>query len=121
MSIEEDLVTTLGPVFSGRFYPMVAPANVSNGTSPYSVYQLVSGIPENTVDGATPNLTNARYQISIFGRDMLELVALVKSAKTAMLASALFKSLCVMEMDSFEDPALLYAKLIDFSIWHYDN
>lgn len=115
MSIEADLVTTLGPVFSGRFYPMVAPANV---TPPYAVYQLVSGIPESTVDGATPNLTNARYQISMFGREMLALVNLVLDAKDAMNAALLFKSVCMNEMDEFDDPALLYGKLVDFSIWH---
>ncbi len=117
MSLEADLVTTLGPVFSGRFYPMVAPAT-QNQPPYYAVYQLISGIDEEMLDGATPNLKNARYQVSVFGREMAQLIALVATAKAAMTAATLFKSTCLNELDSFEDPALLYGKLIDFSIWH---
>lgn len=115
MSIEEDLITTLGGVFSGRLYSMVAPANV---VPPYAVYQMISGVPEEMVDGATPNLQNSRFQVSVFGRDMSALIALVASAKAAMTGANAFKSTCANELDSFEDPALLYGKLIDFSIWH---
>jgi len=115
MSLEADLVTTLGPVFSGRFFLMVAPANTAN---PYAVYQMVSRVSENTLDGATPNLDNARPQVSIFARDADELILKVAAVKTAMLASNLFVSLCLNEIDSFEDPALLYGKLLDFSIWY---
>lgn len=114
MSLEADLVTTLGDVFSGRFYPMVAPANVA---APYAVYQIVSRVPESAMDGATPNLDNARVQVSIFGRNLEAIIALVSDTKGAMLQATLFSSICVNEMDQFEDPALLYGKLIDFSIW----
>ncbi len=118
MTIEADLVSTLGPVFDGRFYSMVAPAKVGE---PYAVYQLVSRSPENALDGATPNLDNSRYQISIFGRTIDDLIDAVTDTKAAMLEATSFKSVCLNEMDTFEDPALLYGKLVDFSIWHPSN
>jgi len=118
MSLEADLKTTLRPVFANGFFPMVAPAKT---VAPYAVYQLISGVPENSIDGATPNLTNAHYQVNIFGRDVDALIDLVQDAKDAMLAASLFKSVCINEMDSFEDPALLYGKQLEFSIWYDTN
>ena len=115
MSIEADLVTTLWSVFAGRIYAMVAPANV---VPPYAVYQMISGVPEEVVDGSLPNLKNSRFQVSIFGRELSGIITLVASAKGAMNSASLFKATCRNEMDSFEDPALLYGKLIDFSVWH---
>jgi len=115
MSLEADLVTTLAPVFSGRFFLMVAPAKTLD---PYAVYQMVSRVSENMMDGATPNLDNARPQISMFARDADELILKAVDVKVAMLASPLFKSVCLNEIDTFEDPALLYGKLLDFSIWY---
>jgi hypothetical protein len=115
MSIEADLVTTLWSVFSGRLYLQRAPANV---VPPYAVYQKISGVPEEVMDGATPNLNVARFQVSIFGREAVDVFALEASAKTAMTAATLFKSTCLNEMDEPDELGLYYGRLVDFSVWH---
>ena len=115
MSIAADLVTTLGATFSTRLYPSVAPAGV---TAPYGVYQMVSAVPQTALTG-TPNLTNARFQIDLFGREKIALDTLAESVKTAMGGATLFSSICINAMDMYEDPAQFYRISLDFSVWYY--
>ena len=114
MSIATDLVTTIGGVISGRLYPAVAPAGVA---APYGVYQLVAGVPVSDLSGQS-NRTNSRFQIDLFGREKLALDTLAESVKAAMDAATLFKSVCILQQDLYEDPAQYYRVSIDFSIWH---
>ena len=109
----EDLTTTLGPVFSGRFHPSVAKAGTS---APYAVWMLVSAVPLSDFEGAT-DLTNWRFQIDIFGREKLEVDELAEAAKTAMDAATLFKSVCLNQQDIWEDPAQYYRVMLEFSVW----
>jgi len=115
MSIAADLVTTLGATFSNRLYPSVAPAGVA---APYGVYQMVSAVPQTALTG-TPNLTNARFQIDLFGREKIALDALAEAVKTAMGGATLFKSICLNQLDLYEDPAQFYRISLDFSVWYY--
>lgn len=108
----QDIVTTLSATFSGRIYPSVAPAGV---TAPYAVYQLVSAVPVNDFDGAS-TLTFSRFQVDIFGREKIAVDLLAENAKTAMDAASLFKSLCLIQQDIWEDPAQFYRVSLDFEI-----
>lgn len=112
--IGADLVTTLTATLSGRIYPSVAPAGV---VAPYAVYQLVAGVPVNDMAGQS-NRTNSRYQVDLFGPNKAALDALADSVKAAMNAATLFKSLCVLQQDIYEDPAQFYRISMDFSLWH---
>ncbi|MBK7082353.1 MAG: DUF3168 domain-containing protein [Betaproteobacteria bacterium] len=112
--IAADLVTTLTGVLSGRLYPSVAPAGV---VAPYAVYQLVSGVPVSDLSGQS-NCTNSRFQLDLFGREKLALDTLAESVKVAMNAATLFKSVCVLQQDTYEDPAAFYRVTLDFSLWH---
>jgi hypothetical protein len=112
--IAADLVTTLTTALSGRLYPSVAPAGV---TAPYAVYQLVSGIPVSDLLGQSDR-TNSHYQIDLFGRDKSALDTLADAVKSAMDAATLFKSICTLQQDTYEDPAQFYRVSLDFSIWH---
>ena len=114
MTIAADLVTTLGPTLSGRFYPSVAPAGV---VSPYAVYSMVSGIPVNDLAGQS-NLTNARFQVDIFDRNKAALDALAVLIQSDMNSATLFKSVCLNKLDLYEDPAQFYRIMIDFSVWY---
>lgn len=112
--IAEDLVSTIGSLISGGLYPSVAPNGV---TAPYGVYTLVAGVPQSYVYGA-PNLTNSRYQVDLFARDKATVDTLAETVKAAMDAATLFKSVCQLQQDIFEDPAAFYRVTLDFSIWH---
>jgi hypothetical protein len=112
--IAADLITTLTGVLSGRLYPSVAPAGV---VAPYAVYQLVSGIPVSDLLGQADR-TNSHYQIDLFGRDKGALDVLADGVKAAMNGAGLFKSVCTMQQDVYEDPAQFYRVILDFSIWH---
>ena len=115
MSIAADLVTTHGATISNRLYPSVAPAGVA---APYGGYQMVSAVPQTALTG-TPNLTNARFQIDLFGREKIALDALAEAVKTAMGGATLFKSICLNQLDLYEDPAQFYRISLDFSVWYY--
>ena len=111
--IAEDLVATIGPLISGGFFASVAP----NGTvTPYGVYTLVAGVPQSYVSGYV-GITNARYQIDLFDRDKATVDALAETVKSAMQTATLFKSVCQLQQDIFEDPAPFYRVSLDFSLW----
>lgn len=111
--IAEDLRTTLGPLCGGRFYAHVAPENAA---TPYGTYQLVSGVPVSSLDGES-SLVNYRYQVDLFGPDKGVIDALAASVRAAMDAAVLFKSVCQLQQDLFEDAVQLYRVSLDFSIW----
>jgi hypothetical protein len=114
MTISADLVTTLGATLSNRLYPSVAPAGV---TVPYGVYQMISSVPLTSFQGMMAT-ANARFQVDLFGREKIALDALAESVKAAMDAASLFKSVCVNQMDLYEDPAQFYRIVLDFSVWY---
>jgi Protein of unknown function (DUF3168) len=109
----QDVVTTLGATLSNRLYPSVAPAGV---TAPYGVYAMVSGVPITHFSGQSDR-TNWRCQIDIFGRDKITLDALAESVKTTMDGATLFKSVCLNQLDLYEDPAQFYRISLDFSLF----
>ena len=115
-SLEEDFVATLSGTFGGRLYASVAPASAGTN-APYATYLQVSGVPETPMDGSAPSLVNARFQLDIFGRDKLAINTLAKAAESAMNSASRFKSVCVNQMDNFEEPQILYRVMRDFSIW----
>lgn len=115
MSLATDFVSTLSATFSGRLYPSVAPA--SAGTElPYAVYQQVSGAPETFLD-ETGTLTNVHVQLTIMGRDKLTIDALKEAAKGVMDSASPFAAIVRNEMDLFEEPQILYAVMVEFSLW----
>ena len=83
-----------------------------------SLFLFVARHPQTALTG-TPNLTNARFQIDLFGREKIALDTLAEGVKTAMLGATLFKSICLNQMDLYEDPAQFYRISLDFSVWYY--
>lgn len=115
-SLEEDFVSALTSVFSGKLYCSVAPANV---VEPYATYEQISGNQEYALAGRT-TLTNARMQLDIFGRSKAAINALAAAAENAMDGASAFKSITQNQMDLFEDAKLMYRVMRDFSIWRND-
>lgn len=112
--IAEDLVTTLGPLLSGRFYPGVAPESAA---APFGTYQLVAGVPQSDLGGAS-NLTNSRYQVDLYSSSKGPLDTLAASVRSAMNAAAGFASICQLQQDLYDEEAQLFRVSMDFSIWH---
>lgn len=110
----DDLVSTLGSVFSNKFDPQVVKAGT---LPPYAIYTLISGIPEMTVDGATPNLSNLHWQVDIFGNDKAVVDALTEGAIAALLASPYFRVGSISKQDIYEDAVRYYRVSLDFSTW----
>lgn len=98
-----------------RVYYVKAPQNVLR---PYVVYTLISGVPQNQLDG-TPGIENYRVQIDAY----------VDETAGPDAAKALFKACrdelewdnrahCISEnFIDFEDDTKLYRASGDFSLW----
>lgn len=74
MSIEERLTTTLGPMFSGSFWPDIAPQDCPY---PYCTYQQVGGVPVNALCGDSN--VNARIQFNVWAATRDEASTLMKA------------------------------------------
>lgn len=51
--------------FDGRVWPNKRPSGHSGDARVYAVYQRISGVPENTIDGYT-EINHCRYQITVY-------------------------------------------------------
>ena len=63
MSLESDLVTTIGALCSGRVYPDIAPHDTAR---PYVVWMQVGGEAVNPLDNEAPGVRHARIQINVW-------------------------------------------------------
>jgi hypothetical protein len=112
MAIEGDIQTLLAALVSGRCYPLTAPDPV---TKPYIIYQAVSEVPQNSLDGAT-GLNNRRMQVDVYDTSYGATKTLAGSIKTAM-AGAPFNNLHLSSQDLYENDTKLYRVTMDFSVW----
>ena len=66
-----------------RFFPFGnAPEDT---TKPYALYQLISGVPENYLDGS-PDLDGLTYQVDVYGRTIAEVEQIARALRAALEA-----------------------------------
>lgn len=117
MSVQSDFVVALGPVFSGRLYPSVAP---DSPVAPYAVYFRVSSVEQSTVDtnGGDGNSSNTRLQLDVWAKSYAEAQSCAAAAKAALLAWNVENNV-LMEQDLYEPETKFHRVMLDISTWHY--
>lgn len=105
--------TTIQPILagtvSGRCYPLVAP---DNPTKPYIVYQVVSKVPEVTLE-STEARERCRIQIDAYATTYAEVKTLEASIKAALVNI----SVPLLAFDQFEADTKLFRVTLEHSIW----
>jgi hypothetical protein len=112
MTIEATIQSVLGALVTGRCYPMIAPDKT---VKPYVVYQVISNVPEVTLDGVT-DTENRRVQVDIYDRSYGAVKTLELAVKAAMEA-ATFINIPLSSRETYETDTQLYRVSIDYSIW----
>jgi hypothetical protein len=112
MSTEGDIQTVLASLVSGRCFPIIAPDETAK---PYITYQVVSNIPETTLDGPT-GTENRRLQIDVFDTTYGAVKTLEATIKSTM-ASAAIVNIPLSTGDLYEGDTQLYRVTMDYSIW----
>lgn len=113
MAIEGQIKSLLEPLFPGGVWPM---KNTSKEiTYPYATYQLISGIPRNTLKG-DGGIDKCQYQIDVVSDSYGDVKRLIKAVRNEM-NGAPFKNIPVFSMDTPQEGSTLFGGLIQFSIW----
>lgn len=118
MSLEADIFAVLGPLFSGRVFPDVAPLNTQR---PYATWQQVGGQELTCVDQLVPDLKHARIQVDVWSSTRLEAASLMRDVAAAMTLASLFTSRPdgAMRSTSWDEvEPRLYGAQQDFSTWY---
>lgn len=115
MTMEADLVSALGALVDGRVFPDIAP---DQSPLPRIVYQQVGGRSISYLSGETPDMENARMQISVWAASRAEAKTLIKACEAALGATQLFAAEPLgMSVSVHEPDTGLYGSHQDFSIW----
>lgn len=100
----------------------VFPSQAPQGTpAPYIVFQLISDVPESTVDGsAAGRLTNARLQVDCYGSTYVSAhaVATAADAVVSALSSPDLSAWRIGKRDLFDDKTQQHRVSMDFAVWH---
>lgn len=117
MSIQSDFYTLVGPLFSARLYPNVAP---DTPVPPYAVYFRVSGIEVSTLDtnGGSGNPSNTRLQLDVWAKTYAEAQSSAAAVKTALKDWAVENNV-LLEQDMYEPDTKLHRVMLDISTWHF--
>jgi hypothetical protein len=94
-------------------HPVIAP---DSATTPYIVYQRVSGNSENVLSGDS-GLVNTRMQIDIYADTYGAAVTIARQIDVLM-AAWILQNVSVLSQDGYEDAVKLFRITSDFSIWH---
>lgn len=113
MTIETSLKTTLGALFSGRFFADHAPQTT---VRPFCTYQQVGGMPSNSFCGNSTQ-QNSRIQINVWAETRNEANTLMRAVEVLLTEPPLrgvslgsFVALC-------DEPTKTYGAMEDFSFW----
>lgn len=112
MTVESDILSTLGGLVSSRVYPDVAP---DFAVKPFITYQQIGGKPANFLAGI-PSKKNGRFQISVWATTRVEAMDLIRqvedSLRTSMTATTEGGAVSL-----YDEETKLRGARQDFSIW----
>ena len=111
MNASEQIYTLLSPRVDGRVYPLFIP-ETQQIALPYIVYQPISTLPENTLDGTTGHEW-VSMQIDVYCDDYDELLALSRQV---------INELATIKPSSYDGRQILYddalyRAIIEFGFW----
>ena len=113
MSIEQDVVTLLSPLVSGRVYPDVSPEDIR---APHIVYSVIYGAGLDHLEG-DPGLKNLRLQFDCWATTKAAAVGLMDSVLAAFRASSLSNNLIGRNPSGYDAPTKLHSESLDISVW----
>ena len=112
MAVEGDIQTVLGALVANRCYPLIAPQETA---SPYIIYQVISTVPETSLDGPT-GTNRRRVQVDVYA-DTYGAAKVLEQSIGAAMQAADFTNLPLSATDLFESEVQLYRVTMDFAIW----
>ena len=105
--------STITDIVEDRIYPLFRP---QSDPLPALVYQRVSTVPENSLDGFS-GLDAVRLQFSCYAKTLIEAKELAVLLRAALDSDSIIKSTCVMEMDEQDLETRNFRTIVDFNVW----
>lgn len=112
--IEQDIVTLLSPLVSGRVYPDISPESVRD---PHIVYAIIYGNGMDHLDG-DPGLRNTRIQFDCWTTSKAASVTLFESVLSAFRGSSISHVFIGRNPSGYDAPTKLHSESLDLSVWH---
>ena len=112
MSIEQDVVTLLSPLVSGRVYPDVSPEDIRD---PHIVYSVIYGAGLDHLEG-DPGLKNLRLQFDCWATTKSSGGPDGFSARRVP-SSTLSNNLIGRNPSGYDAPTKLHSESLDISVW----
>lgn len=116
-SMEEILFDTLKGLVANRVFPSIAPELTP---TPYITYQSAGGEQAiNFMDGEQPSKKNARIQINVWDKSLINALKVAQRAETAMRGASATLSTTVAsgQRTTYEQDTKLHGTIQFFSCW----
>lgn len=115
MSIETSLKALIGPLVAGGCHNTVNTSTTI--VPPYVVFQEISGLPENTLEGYA-GITRSRFQIDTFAKSLEQAKGLaLGEIKDAIVAGV--KGLMIFQMTGqYSELDKTFQYITEYSIWN---
>lgn len=107
--LQAAIFTAVGPIFSGRLYPLAA---ADQPSYPYAVIEHGTAETQNTLCGRS-DLTNYHIRIHVYSKTYSELLGLRDQVRTAMDAFGV----PMLDVDAYEPEIRAMRRVMDFSVW----
>lgn len=108
------LYPLLSPLVDGRIYPMIVPEGAL-GATPYIVWQVISSVSDNTIDGATGHEW-VRVQIDVYDRIYDDAVQMSNDV-VGIINSNIQTTDYFGTQQMYDNDAKLFRQSIDIGFW----
>lgn len=114
MTIEAEIQALLGPLVSGRCYPI--DDDDPSLTNPYIIFTILWEHPEVSLDGPI-GLSNDRVQVDVFGSTYSSAKTISRAVTTAFEGSSI-DNVPITYYDGYVEETKEYRSTLEYSIWH---
>lgn len=116
MTVEADIFNALKGLVSNRVYPDLNDAPTV--TTPYIVYQEISGEVVNFMEAAEASKKNGRFQVACWASTRATSKALALQVETAMVTASAFQAKPIGGQTSvYDEDTKLRGTRQDFTVW----
>lgn len=115
MSMQTEFVALVGPIVSGRVYPMGVTAPVA----PYLTYTRIAAVEQSTLDanGGDGNAINTRLQVDVWAQSYGDAQSKAAAVKAALKTWSI-ENVLLNEQDIYDAETKLHRVMLDISTWH---
>lgn len=115
MSIHAQVRAALAGLAGDRVYPLIAEENTA---TPYIVFQVVGGEPENFASGDRPAKRWRRVQVNVWSKSILEAGAIADQVENALCAVAELQTDVVTgAVDTYDEATKYRGQMQDFMLF----